>query len=457
MQNGNEQPTGEIFRYLESIKDIPLLTLEEESFLTQSIETHRSELRRLLFCFHPAAVSYVEVLRDVRDGARPLQRTLNINPSENRTEDQIRGRLRPNILTVDALLRLNREAFEQSLADGLDADIRSGLHQKITVRQEHISTLLQELAPVRRVLLELLSQVRTLVTQDPPSSSVLRTLQTPAQQMITLHSIEDSSKALADAQSRLADGNLRLVVSIAKKYRNRGIAFLDLIQEGNVGLMRATEKFERKRGFKFSTYATWWIRQGMTRVVADHSRTIRLPVHMYEFVTRVRKMWRVLADRENRKPTLEELADAMSVPIREITALGPIERLLSLDMGYDSDESPFVDRIAETNGHLPAARAVQHELRSVIDDQLRTLLPREQEILRLRYGLTDGNTYSLEEVGKMHGVTRERIRQIEEKGMRKLMHSKRSHPLRPFLEERRLSRHGHSEDADLRNSASTNS
>ena len=239
-----------------------------------------------------------------------------------------------------------------------------------------------------------------------------------------------------EAKNILSESNLRLVVSIAKRYMGRGMALPDLIQEGNIGLMRAVSKYDYRRGFKFSTYATWWIRQAITRAIADKGRNVRIPVHMHECINRLTRTRRRLVQELHREPTIEEIADEMKLPVEKIVELQRVAQdSISFDNAVgDEEDSTLIDLVADENTLNPLEYTEKTLYREEIDDVLQTLTPREEMVIRLRYGIGVDRSHTLEEVGKIMGVTRERVRQIEAKALQRLRHHQRMNRLKQHIE-----------------------
>ena len=452
--------------YLTQMGEIPLLTRESEISLARKIELARMSFRRRMLECDYCARGAMDILEQVYEGTLSFDRTMKLSTAENLVRSVIKKRLPGNIQTVNKLLKINRSLFKKSVQSesddgGKDPD-KSDL-KRIYRNRRKIATLLEELSlrtsriqPMKNKLHGICQKMHQLeqiiaggVTQDITAEDIETVkqevaglqelaMETPKQLDKRLRAIDRVFNQYEHAKRTLSSANLRLVVSIAKKYRNRGLSFLDIIQEGNTGLMRAVDKYEYRRGYKFSTYATWWIRQAITRAIADHARTIRIPVHMIETMSRLRTANKTLVQKLGREPTIEELADEAEMSVEETSRVVKISKHpISLDRPIgESEDSYFGDFIEDDAIDSPAASATQGMLKERIDMILKTLSYREREIIKLRYGIGDGYTYTLEEVGRIFKVTRERVRQVEAKAIRKLQHPVRSRRLEGFLDHK---------------------
>ena len=447
--------------YLTQMGEIPLLTRQEEINLARRIETTRTAFRRrLLACDFVIRAAY-KVLSRVHRGELPFDRTVQVSVTDRLEKEQILGRLPHNLRTLEILLQRNEEDYRIATSKSERVAVRRQAWARLAQRRRRSVMLIEELGlrtqriePMIAALEDFSDRVdelqqqlhrmkkdRASIEQRKPLQieyrNILRmTQESPTSLRNRVNGLKTIYSRYQRAKRGLSEGNLRLVVSIAKKYRNRGLSFLDLIQEGNAGLMRAVDKFEYRRGFKFCTYATWWIRQAITRAVADQSRTIRIPVHMVETMSRVRNVSRALLQRLGREPTIEETARSAGCSVDEARRVLAMSRYpISLDRPVgNSEDSHFGDLLPDSGAESPAIGAAQEMLRTRISKVLKTLSYREREIIKLRYGLGDGYSYTLEEVGHIFKVTRERIRQIEAKAVRKLQQPSRSQELSGFLD-----------------------
>ncbi len=451
--------------YLMQMGQIPLLSRTEEIIYAKRIKRARNRYRHSMLATDYVLQGAVDFLEKVRDGKLRLDRTIEVSVTNLAEKKRIMKRLGPNVATLRLLLAANLADFREALDKKNAVSKRRAAWKRLVIRRNKAVRLVEEMNLRNNRLqplfdkLDSISQRMDLLKRqlaecklsDSPFNVEGRpvadlrhelcrlmriTLEAPATLRRRCKQTAQLRINYDHAKRELSAGNLRLVVSIAKKYRNRGLSFLDLIQEGNTGLMRAVDKFEYARGFKFSTYATWWIRQAITRAIADQSRTIRVPVHMIDTMSKIRLITRDLTQELGREPTPEETARRAGLSIEETRVVLKMARQpLSLDqpMGEHEDSS-FGDFLEDYREFDPLKDTHQQSLKGRIEEAMQTLNYREREILKLRYGLVDGYAYTLEEVGKIFQVTRERVRQIETKAVRKLQVPHRSRSLASFVE-----------------------
>ena len=459
--DGSGAPDDALGLYLRQMGAIPLLNRDEELTLAKRLERARERYRRAALMSWLTLGRVVEAFERVQAGKLALDPTIDVVTSTGLSRENILKRLPHNLRTLQALLPAAAATFKtlrrttsvsgrlrvrRTLMRQLHKAIR--LVEELSPRTELLEKLSEDLVRWSERLSELEQQIGSCgrsAADRERQTRLVKELRDLTQEARTspedlaglIRVLERRHEAYKQARRELAEGNLRLVVSIAKRYRGRGLAFADLIQEGNRGLMRAVDKYEHRMGFKFGTYATWWIRQGITRALADHARTVRVPCHQVGTLAAMERVRGELAVSIGREPTVEEIAASLGVSAEETRSLRVVSRhpvSLHEPLGGDGERalSDFLDDPSAVN---PGQTVDQHLLRERIAEVLRSLTPREREVIELRFGLKDGQPRTLDEVARAYGITRERIRQIEARGLVKLRQPIRSKRLMGFAEE----------------------
>jgi RNA polymerase primary sigma factor len=458
---GSNGPDDALGLYLRQMGSIPLLSRDKELALARRLETTRRRYRRAVLHSWSTIKRVADVFQRISAGQQPIDPMIDVVNSLNLTREQIQSRMPHNLRTLarlqqtsgrdfHAFMRTRSASGRFRLRRALFKQLRKAitLVEEISPRTELLDTFADELFQFARHLDNLEREIagcgRSAAGRERQTRLVkelrdktMDACATREELTALVRVIRGRQRLYQQARSELAEGNLRLVVAIAKRYRGRGLAFADLIQEGNRGLMRAVDKFEHRLGFKFGTYATWWIRQGITRALADHARTVRVPCHQVSTLAAMERVRGELLAQSGREPSLELIAKTLGVSVEDTKSLRAVARQpISLQEALGDDaERTLGDFLDDPSVDSPGETADQHLLRERIGEVLRSLTQREREVIELRFGLRDGQPRTLDEVARCYGITRERIRQIEARGLVKLRQPLRSQRLAGFAEE----------------------